>query len=253
MIRTVLVDDEPPARRRLRHLLAAEPDFTIAGEAGTGAEAVDMLNRLQPDLVFLDIHLPDCTGFDVAESIEPRDHLGIVFVTAHEEFALKAFEIHAIDYLLKPVQPKRFAQSLSRVRRLVESGNTKELANRLDKLLATLRSDPVYARRLLIQENERSFFLDVARIDWIEAARNYACIHSGEKSYIVRSTLDALAEKLDPAVFRRINRSEMVNVDRIAEVRSWFHGDQKILLKTGAELNWSRRYRTNSLEELERA
>lgn len=247
MIRTVLVDDEPPARRRLRHLLALEPDFAIAGEAGTGAEAVEVLNRLQPDLVFLDIQLPDCTGFDVVDSIEPREHLCIVFVTAHEEFALRAFEIHAVDYLLKPVQPKRFTQSLSRVRRLVESGSTKELASRLDKLLTTLRSDPVCVRRLLIQENERSFFLDVARIDWIEAARNYVCIHCGEKTYIVRSSLEALADKLDPALFRRINRSEIVNVDRIAEVRAWFHGDQKVLLKTGAELSWSRRYRTNTL------
>lgn len=252
MIRTVLVDDEPPARRKLHHLLAAEPDFTIAGEAATGAEAVDLLNRVHPDLVFLDIQLPDCTGFDVVESIEPRDHLAIVFVTAHEEFALKAFEIHAVDYLLKPVEPSRFSQSVNRVRRIVESGSTKELASRLDKLLATLRSDPVYARRLLIQGNERSFFLDVAHIDWIEAARNYTCIHCGERTHIVRSTLEALAAKLDPAVFRRINRSEIVNVDRIAEVRAWFHGDQKIVLKTGAELNWSRRYRTNSLEELER-
>jgi two-component system LytT family response regulator len=253
VIRAVLVDDEPPARRRLRHLLAPEPDVTIAGEAGTGAEAVETLNRLQPDLVFLDIQLPDCTGFDVVDSIEPREHLCIVFVTAHEEFALRAFEVHAIDYLLKPVEPSRFAQSLSRVRRMIESGSAKDLASRLDELMATLRSDPVYARRLLIQENGRSFFLDVTRVDWIEAARNYACIHSGEKSYIVRSTLEALAAKLDPAVFRRINRSEIVNVDRIAEVRAWFHGDQKIVLKTGAELNWSRRYRTNSLEELERA
>lgn len=253
MIRTVLVDDEPPARRKLRHLLASEPDFTITGEAGTGAEAVEMLNRLRPDLIFLDIQLPDCTGFDVVESLDPPDHSCIVFVTAHEEFALKAFEIHAIDYLLKPVEPSRFAQSISRARRMLQTGSARELASRLDELVATLRSDPAYARRLLIQENGRFFFLEVAHIDWIEAARNYACIHSGEKTHIVRSTLESLAAKLDPAVFRRINRSEVVNIDRIAEVRTWFHGDQKIILKTGTELNWSRRYRTNSLEELERA
>ncbi len=253
MIRVVLVDDEPPARRKLRHLLASENDFSVVAEAGSGAEAVEILNRLQPDLVFLDIQLPDCTGFDVVDALESRDHLHIVFVTAHDDFALKAFEVHAIDYLLKPVEPSRFTQSLDRIRRIAEAGSTKHLASRLDALVATLRSDPAYAHRLLIQDNDRSFFLDVARIDWIEAARNYACIHSGDKTHIVRGTLDALSAKLDPATFRRINRSEIVNINHIAEVRSWFHGDQKIRLKSGAELNWSRRYRANSLEELERA
>lgn len=248
MIRAVLVDDEPPARRKLRHLLSGEPDFFIAGEAGSGAEAVELLNRLQPDLAFLDIKLPDSSGFDVIESLESRDRLHIVFVTAHDDFALKAFEVHATDYLLKPVEPSRFAECLSRIRRIVENGSAQQLASRLDELVATLRSDPAYARRLLVQESGRSFFLDVNRIDWIEAARNYVCIHSADKTHIVRNTLDSLAAKLDPAVFRRVNRSEIVNVDRIAEVRSWFHGDQKILLKTGAELNWSRRYRTSLVE-----
>ncbi len=253
MIRVVLVDDEPPARRKLRHLLTSETDVSIIGEAASGAEAVELLNRLKPDLAFLDIQLPDCSGFDVVEALDSRDGLHIVFVTAHDDFALKAFEVHALDYLLKPVEPSRFAQSLARIRRIVAAGSTSHLASRLDELVATLRSDPAYVRRLLIQENDRSFFLDVARIDWIEAARNYACIHSGDKTHIVRNTLDGLSAKLDPAIFRRINRSEIVNVDRIAEVRSWFHGDQKIVLKTGAELNWSRRYRSGSLEELERA
>lgn len=253
MIRAFLVDDEPPARRKLRHLLSSEKDFTVVGEAGSGAEAVEALSRLQPDVAFLDIQLPDSTGFDVVESLESRDHLHIVFVTAYDDFALKAFEVHAIDYLLKPVQPSRFAQSLHRIRGIIETPGATRLASRLDELLATLRLDPAYARRLLIQENDRSFFLDVSRIDWIEAARNYACIHTGNQTHIVRSTLDSLSAKLDPAVFRRINRSEIVNVDHIREVRSWFHGDQKIVLKSGAELNWSRRYRAASLEELERA
>jgi two-component system, LytTR family, response regulator len=253
MIRAVLVDDEPPARRKLRHLLSSEPDFTIIGEAASGAEAVEILTRLQPNLVFLDIQLPDCTGFDVVESLASRELLHIVFVTAHDDFALKAFNVHAIDYLLKPVEPSRFAEALSRIRRNPVGGRTDHLARRLDQLVASLRSEPAYARRLLIQENDRSIFIEVSRIDWIEAARNYVCIHSGAQTHIVRSSLESLAAKLDPAVFRRINRSEIVNVDRIAEVRSWFHGDQKIRLKSGTELNWSRRYRTSSLEELERA
>ena len=253
MIRVVLVDDEPPARRKLRYMLSREPDFTIAGEASSGAEAVEVLNRLQPHVAFLDIQLPDCTGFDVVESLENRHSLHVVFVTAHDDFALRAFDVHALDYVLKPVEPSRFTQSVQRIRHIIEAGSTSQLASRLDALVATLRSDPAYARRLLIQENERAFFIDVDRIDWIESARNYACIHSVGKTYILRSTLESLSAKLNPAVFRRINRSEIVNVERIAEVRCWFHGDQKIHLKDGTELNWSRRYRAGSLEELEKA
>ena len=253
MIRAVLVDDEPPARRKLRHLLSAETDISIVGEAASGAEAVELLNRVQPDLAFIDIQLPDCTGFDVVASLSSRDRLHLVFVTAHDDFALKAFDVHAVDYLLKPVEPSRFTQSLKRIRRMVEAPGTGQLANRLDELVETLRSHPAYARRLLIQEDDRSVFLEVNRIDWIESARNYVCIHSGDRTYIVRSSLESVANKLDPAVFRRLSRSEIVNVERIAEVRSWFHGDQKVILKTGKELNWSRRSRTSSVDELERA
>jgi two-component system, LytTR family, response regulator len=253
MISALLVDDEPPARRKLRRLLESEADIQIIGEAASGAEAVEALNHLRPDLTFLDVQLPDCTGFDVLESLPSRDRLHIIFVTAHDDFALKAFEVHALDYLLKPVEPSRFAQAVARARRAIETAGANHLANRLDELVASLRPPNTYIRRLLIQENERSLFLDVDRIDWIEAARNYVCVHSAGQTYITRSSLESLALKLDPKVFRRINRSEIVNIARIAEVRSWFHGDQKLLLKDGTELNWSRRYRTASLEELERA
>ncbi len=252
MIRTLLVDDEPPARRKLRHLLASESDFSVVGEAESGAEAIDLINRLRPDLLFLDIGLPDCTGFEVVESLEARTDLNIVFVTAYDDFALKAFDLHALDYLLKPVEPSRFANALGRIRRLLDSGQTQQLATRLDELVSSLRAESSYVRRLLIQENERSLFLDVNRIDWIESARNYACIHVGGQTYIQRSTLEALSAKLDPKTFRRVSRSQIVNVARIVEVRPWFHGDSKLVLLDGAELTWSRRYRPASLEELER-
>jgi two-component system, LytTR family, response regulator len=232
MIRVVLVDDEPPARRKLRHLLAPETDFAVAGEAASAAEAVEVLNRERPDVVFLDIQLPDATGFDVLAALEQRDTLQVSFVTAYDDFALKAFEVHAFDYLLKPVEPSRFAATLERLRR-----NAKESTERLEKLIAG------YSRRLLIQDGGRTVFLEVARIDWIEAARNYACIHAGPHTYVMRSSLDSLAAKLDPAVFRRINRSEIVNAARIAELRPALHGDQKLRLKDGTELAWSRRYR----------
>jgi two-component system LytT family response regulator len=253
MIRVVLVDDEPPARRKLRRLLSNEADFSIVGEAGSGAEAVHLLNSLQPDLVFLDIGLPDCSGFEVVEAVEHRDNLHIIFATALDEFALKAFEHHALDYLLKPVEPSRFARALERARRLIESGNTGGAASRLEELVRSLRAESAYVARLLIQEEGRSLFLDVERIDWLEAARNYVCIHSGANTYILRATLESTAAKLDPRIFRRINRSEIVNLNGIAEIRPWFHGDQKVILKSGAELAWSRRYRPASLEELEKA
>ncbi|MBV8812381.1 MAG: response regulator transcription factor [Acidobacteriaceae bacterium] len=253
MIRVAIVDDEPPARRKLHRLLANEPDFSIVGEATSGAEAVCLLNRLQPDLVFLDIGLPDCTGFEVVETVEQRDRLQIIFVTAFDEFALKAFEHHALDYVLKPVEPSRFTAALERARRMIESGRSGEVASRLEELVRSLRADAAYAARLLIQEDGRSLFLDVRRIDWLEAARNYVCVHAGVETYIVRATLETMAGKLDPAKFRRINRSKIVNLNSIAELRSWFHGDQKIVLKSGAELTWSRRYRPDSLEELEKA
>jgi two-component system LytT family response regulator len=253
MIRAVLVDDEPPARRKLRHLLASEADISIVGEAGSGAEAVELLDRLRPDLAFLDVQLPDCTGFDVVESLQTRDRTHLIFVTAHDDYALKAFEVSAIDYLLKPVEPSRFTQSLSRVRRTMDAPASNQIASRLDELVSALRSDPGYVRRLLIQEGDRSLFIEVSRIDVLESARNYVCVHCADRTHILRSSLESVAAKLDPAVFRRINRSEIVNLDRIAEVRSWFHGDQKIILKTGKELNWSRRYRTVSIDDLERA
>ena len=253
MIRAVLIDDEPPARRKLSHMLKSEADITVIGEAASGAEAVQTLNSLQPDLAFLDVQLPDCTSFDVIESLTTRDRIQVIFVTAHDDFALKAFEVHALDYLLKPVEPGRFAQAVNRARRALAAGSTHHLANRLDELVANLRPANSYVRRLLIQENERSLFIDIERIDWIEAARNYVCVHSTGQTYITRSSLESLASKLDPAAFRQINRSEIVNIKSIAEVRPWFHGDQKLLLKDGTELNWSRRFRTGSLEELERA
>jgi two-component system LytT family response regulator len=248
MIRVVLVDDEPPARRKLRHLLAPEPNFSVIGEASSGAYAVDLLNRLKPELVFLDIGLPDCTGFDVLESLEDRLSLHVIFVTAYDEFALRAFEVRAMDYLLKPVEPSRFADAIGRARHIIQSGAD----SRVDELLSRLRSESVYAKRLLIQDGDRSVFLEVSRIDWIEAARNYACIHSGAQTYILRASLESLVAKLDPSVFRRINRSEIVNISRIAEVRSWLRGDQRVRLADGTELNWSRRYRPSSLAELER-
>ena len=252
MIRAVIVDDEPPARRKLRHLLAEDREVEVVAEAGSAAEAVEVIHREHPDLVFLDIQMPDASGFDVVEQCPDLSHLHYVFVTAYDDFAVKAFEVHALDYLLKPVEPSRFGAAMQRVKQLLGKKDDARLASRLEQLVAQMKAEPGYVRRLLIQENERAFFVETHRIDWLEAARNYVCVHAGGSTYTLRSTLEALAAKLDPARFRRINRSEIVNVERIAELRNWFHGDQKVILKNGTELMWSRRYRAGTVEDLER-
>jgi two-component system LytT family response regulator len=252
MIRVVLVEDEPPARRKMSRMLAEDVEFSVVGEADNGANAVSLIQQQQPDLAFLDIQLPDCTGFDVLDALEDRGKLQVIFVTAFDEYALKAFEVHALDYLMKPVEPSKFSSCLERAKRLIRQDSPGALAARLDQLLATIHSKGEYARRVLVQDGQRSYFVDAQRIDWIESARNYACLHIDGKTHIVRSTLEGIAAKLDPRRFRRLNRSELVNVERIAEVRSWLHGDQKVILTDGTELMWSRRYRVESLEDLEK-
>lgn len=251
MIRVVLVEDEPPARRKMLRMLAEDAEFSVVGEADNGADAVALIQGKQPELAFLDIQLPDCTGFDVLAALEQCGNLQVIFVTAFDEYALKAFEVHALDYLMKPVEPSKFAVSLARVKRMIKQDSAATLG-RLHQLLRTLEGRAEYARRLLVQDGQRSFFIEAQRIDWIESARNYACLHIDGKTRIVRSTLEGLAAKLDPRRFRRINRSEVVNVERIAELRNCLHGDQKVILTDGTELIWSRRYRAESLEDLEK-
>jgi two-component system, LytTR family, response regulator len=252
MIRCVLIEDEPPARRKMLRMLAEDAEFTVVGAAANGADGVALIHEQRPDLAFLDVQLPDCTGFDVLAALEDRGNLQVIFVTAFDEYALKAFEVHALDYLMKPVEPSKFAVCLDRVKRFMNQDSPTVLAARLDQLLTTMQAHTDHVRRLLVQDGQRSLFIDVQRIDWIESARNYTCLHVDGRTQIVRSTLEGLAAKLDPRRFRRLNRSEVVNVERIAEVRSALHGDQKVILKDGTELMWSRRYRTESLEDLEK-
>lgn len=255
MIRVAIVEDEPPASRKLRRMLAEDAEFTVVGEAASGAEAVALIEAQRPDLLLLDIQLPDCTGFDVLAEVgfDLRAKMQVIFVTAFDQFALKAFSVNALDYLLKPVEPNRFVESLERVKRAATKQPSENgLAQRLESLLNSLHERAGSVRRILVQDGQRSLFVDVNKIDWVESARNYACLHVGGQTHVVRSTLEALAAKLDPRQFRRLNRSEIVNIDRIEEIRAWFHGDQKVRLKDGTELMWSRRYRSESLADLER-
>jgi two-component system, LytTR family, response regulator len=244
-IRVVIVDDENPARRKVSRFLAAEEDFEIAGEAGTGLEAVRLIEAQRPDLVFLDVQMPGLDGFGVIESLKIQPLPQVIFITAYDHFALKAFEVHALDYLLKPFDQPRFQKVLDHARRQIQRNDRSgagDLAEKLNRLLEELNNRPKYAERLLINADEKAFLLAVEKIDWIEAARNYVNLHVGRDSYLLRGTIEGLYQKLDPSKFLRANRSQIVNIASIRELHPWFHGEYRIVLNDGTELSWSRRY-----------
>jgi two-component system LytT family response regulator len=244
-IRVVIVDDESPARRKISRFLSGEEDFAVIGEAGTGLEAVQVIERDRPDLIFLDVQMPGLDGFGVIEALTAKPLPQIVFITAYDHFALKAFEVHALDYLLKPFDQPRFQKVLDRVRQQfarATKDQQEDLSEKLNLLLKELNGRPKYAERLLVNAGERTLLLAVEKIDLIEAARNYVNLHVGRESYLLRSTIEGLSQKLDPSKFLRANRSQIVNVESIRELQPWFHGEYKIILNDGTEVSWSRRY-----------
>jgi two-component system, LytTR family, response regulator len=247
VIRVLVVDDEAPARRKMRKLLGGETGFEVVGEAADGDEAVRAVLDLGPELVFLDIQMPRRDGFAVVEAIGVERMPLVVFVTAYDEHALRAFEVHAFDYLLKPFAAKRFREVLTRVRRRLEEPVLGDLGERLEKLLAEARPSPRYLSRILLdRSDERQILMPVERIDLIRAERNYLRFVTREGELLRRGTLRELGGRLDPERFLRINRSEIVRLDAIAEISPWFHGDYRIRLHDGTELSWSRRYRARA-------
>jgi len=239
-MRALIVDDEAPARSKLRRLLSAAEHVEIVGEAKTGREAVAAIKRSRPDVVFLDIQMPGLDGFGVLETIAD-DAPYVVFVTANDRHAIRAFEIGAVDYLLKPYTPQRFEQVLDRAR---------------ERISATTRSEgetpaPTRAplQRLLVIDDGRAVFLPVDRIDRIESERNYVTLVSGPYRYRLRATLAAVADRLDRAHFLRINRSTLVRLDAVKTMHEWSHGDFRVVMNDGTELVWSRRYRTAAERE----
>jgi two-component system, LytTR family, response regulator len=246
-IRTLIVDDEPLARQRLRRLLQADPDITILGECSDGQQAVADLRALQPDLVFLDVQMPVLDGFEVLQELGDTTLPAVIFVTAHDRYALKAFEVHALDYLLKPFDKARFAAALERAKAQIHQGNAAAMNERLQKLLqiAPGQSSP---KRLIIKSSSRIYFVRIEDIDWIEAAGNYVRLHVGKEEHLLREGLTALENKLDAGRFVRIHRSTIVNIERIRELQPVFHGDFVIILHDGTELALSRSCR-DKLEE----
>jgi two-component system LytT family response regulator len=245
-IRTVLVDDEKPARTRLTDLLEKHRGIHIVGVASDGNQALTLIREQRPELLFLDIQMPDLDGFGVLRQLDPNLMPVTVFVTAYDKYAIQAFEAHAFDYLLKPFSDERFEAALERARRQIQTQKAGELASRVTNLVS---AHPPAERidRLLIRSSSRVTFLEVADIDWIEAAGVYVNIHCGGKSILHRSTIGHLHGRLDPERFVRIHRSAIINTTRIRELQPRTHGDYSLMLKDGTELTLSRSYR-GSLE-----
>jgi two-component system LytT family response regulator len=243
-VRVLIADDEPPARAKVRRFLAADPEVDMVGEAESGPEAVDAIQRLRPDLVFLDIQMPGADGFGVLGALDAGTLPHVVFVTAYDAYALRAFEVHAVDYLLKPWDADRFRTALARAKERVRARTpADELEGRIRRALADVRAPAAYLDRVLVRTGDRAVFLRTDEIDWVEAEENYVRVHAGRESHLVRGTLAGLEERLDPAKFVRVHRSRIVNLGSIRELHPWSHGDWKIVLRDGRELMLSRRYR----------
>jgi two-component system LytT family response regulator len=242
-IRTLIVDDDLIGRKALHHLLQKEPDVDIVGMATNGTEAVEAINRLAPDLVFLDVQMPGLNGFEVAAQVNHSRELAIIFVTAHNDFALKAFDAHALDYLVKPCKPDRLRLALQRARQQIQGNQFLENQQKLDELLRDLKVGSRYPERLTIKSNGRILFLRVTDINFVEAADNYVKLHVGKETYLFRETMTALEEKLPPHLFVRISRSVIVNVESVKEMHPLFHGEYTVELCSGARVTLTRGYR----------
>jgi two-component system LytT family response regulator len=252
-IRTLIVDDEPLARQRLRRLLEADPDIVLLGESGDGQQAVADLRQLRPDLVFLDVQMPVLDGFGVLQALGDTPLPAVIFVTAHDRYALKAFEVHALDYLLKPFDKTRFAAALERAKAQVRQGSALALNERLQELLQAIPGRRNGPERLMIKSGGRIYFVRLDDVDWIEAAGNYVRLHVGKEDHLLREPLTALEKKLDPGRFVRIHRSTIVNLERIRELQPAFHGEYIMILQDGTELTVSRSCRDKLGESLSHA
>jgi len=244
-IRTLIAEDEPLARERIRSLLDEESEIEVIAECGDGRSAVTAIREHQPDLVFLDIHMPELGGFDVIREIGIDAMPPIVFVTAYDQFAVRAFDAHALDYVLKPFDEERFRTAVERARLAVrQRAPERPIDHRLADLLETLQR-PRYLERLAVKSGGKIVLLRTEDVSWIGAEGNYARLHAGKKSYLMRETMTALEGKLDPARFLRIHRSTIVAADAISELEPLFQGDYVVILRDGTRLTSSRGYRSN--------
>jgi two-component system LytT family response regulator len=242
-IRTLIVDDEPLGRERIRTLIGDDAEIEVVGECSDGMQAVAAIERTRPDLVYLDVQMPEMDGFAVLDAIADERMPAIIFVTAYDRYAVRAFEVHALDYLLKSFDRERFQDALRRAKEQVRRSQDGLWNDRLTGLLEDLQARQTRLTRLVIRSAGRIFFLRVEDIDWLEAAGNYVSIHVGRESHLIRETLQSIEGRLDPATLLRVHRSTVVNCDRIKELQPLFHGDYVVRLRDGTELTLSRNYR----------
>lgn len=248
-IRALIVDDESLARERIRDMLAADDEIEILGDCANGQEAIEAIKHHAPDLVFLDVEMPGIDGFAVLETLQPATLPVIIFVTAYDQYAVKAFEVYALDYLLKPFDRERFEKAVRRAKAHIQNEKSEHITQRILSALEEIKTKPVHLERLVIKMNGHVFFVKAEEIDWLEAEGNYVRLHAGKESYLLRDTISALETQLDPKRFVRVHRSAIVNVDRIQELQPWFHGEYRIILREGVQLTLSRSYR-EKLHEL---
>ncbi len=242
-IRAIIVDDEPLARERIRTLLALESDFEVLAECENGNEAVDAIEKFEPDLVFLDVQMPAVDGFDVLAALDQDRLPSVVFVTAFDQYAVKAFEVHALDYLLKPFGSARFAEALDRARKMVEQARAGVVRTELAQLIRDTRNEQRAGNKLLIKTEGKIVFVPADRIVWIEAAGNYVRIHTRDDLFLMRETMAGMERRLPLEKFVRIHRSTMVNFDDIKELLPTFNNEFMVVLRGGEKLKLSRKYR----------
>ena len=234
-IRVLVADDEPLARQKLRNLLRKDPEIELVAEAINGKETLDSIRQFRPDLLFLDVQMPGADGFQVLESLDLEAAPYVIFVTAYDQYAIKAFEVHALDYLLKPFDRQRFLKTLEHAK---------------EEISKTRENHSKHLLRLIIKSEGCIFLLKVNDIDWIGAEGNYISIHSGKESYLLRQTISSVESRLDPSQFLRIHKSTIIRIDRIRELQPWFHGEYRVVLHDGTEFMLSRTYREKFLKIL---
>src|SRR3954471_22119688 len=251
--RVLIADDEPLGRARLRMLLAQEPWIEIVAECADAPATIAAIEKLHPELVFLDVQMPGGSGFDVIETVGAARMPFVIFVTAFDRYALRAFDVHALDYLLKPFDRDRFQQALTRANQQLEKQNGGDIEKRLAAIVNDLRPTKVKTDRFVVKSGGRIFFVRTSEIDWIEAAGNYVKLHVGNDSHLIRETMNAVETKLSPDTFVRIHRCHIVNIEQVRELQPWFNGEYVVFLKNGTRLTLSRGYRERLQDRIGRS
>ncbi len=239
----IIVDDEPLARKRIKSLLDSDSSMHVLATCANGKEALQVMESQTPDILFVDIQMPEMTGFQLVENIGPSRIPAIIFVTAYDEFALKAFEVHAMDYLLKPFENERFLDTLERAKQIIVNKKTDFLQAKVAKMLEDLQPKKNYVKRIMVKNSDKVFFIETDEIEYLESSGNYVKIHSNGKHQLVRDTLTNMLSNLDPEQFFRVHRSTVVNINKVKELQPWFHGDYLVVMKDGTKLNMSRNYK----------